>query len=55
MPTYAEFQALDSAVVKKTDIATSSTAGIVKVDANYGITIGKTEGENINEFLFFFF
>ena len=45
VPTYAEFQALDSAVVKKTDIATEATAGIVKVSAGYGITI--TSGGSI--------
>ena len=30
VPSYVEFQALDAAVVKKTDYATSSVAGIVK-------------------------
>ena len=37
VPTYAEFQALDAAVVKKTDIATTSTAGIVKINSGFGI------------------
>ena len=37
VPSYAEFQALDAAVVKKTDIATSSTAGIVKINSGFGI------------------
>ena len=39
VPTYAEFQALDAAVVKKTDIATSSTAGIIKVNTSNGVAM----------------
>ena len=39
VPTYTEFQALDAAVVKKTDIATSTTAGIVKVASSNGVAM----------------
>ena len=48
VPTYAEFQALDAAVVKKTDIASQTNAGIIKINASFGLAINANSFTYIN-------